>query len=112
MVADTITMAAKALKTEVFAAAVYDYLAAKYPNEATRKAFAEAAEMEKGHIIFWSDILKKRGVDVSSVKSGGSRLVLHKLSLWIIGKGLTLRMMENSARCSRPHGRSRARFPG
>ncbi len=96
MVADTITMAAKALQTEVFAAAVYDYLAAKYPNEATRKAFAEAAEMEKGHIIFWSDILKKRGVDITRVRSSGSRLALYKLSLWMIGKGLTLRMMENS----------------
>ena len=62
MVADTITMAAKALQTEVFAAAVYDYLAERYPNEATRKAFAEAAEMERGHIVFWSDILEeKRG---------------------------------------------------
>ena len=96
MVANTITIAAKALQTEVFAAAIYNYLAAKYPNEATRKAFAEAAEIERGHITFWSDILKKRGVDISRVRTGGSRLALYKLSLWIIGKGLTLRMMENS----------------
>jgi len=89
-------MATKALETEIFATAIYNYLAAKYPNETTRKAFAEAAEMEKGHIIFWSGILKKRGVDVSRVKSGGPRLALYKLSLWMIGRGLTLRMMENS----------------
>ena len=35
-------------------------------------------------------------MDVSKVRSGGSRLALYKLSLWMIGKGLTLRMMENS----------------
>jgi len=33
----------------------YDYLAAKYLNKAMSRAFAEAAKMEKGHIVFGSD---------------------------------------------------------
>ena len=90
-----ISIAQKALVTEMFAAAVYQHLAVKYQDTATGKAFNEVSAMEQRHIYFWSDFLHKRGVDTSSLRHSRIRFILHKLLLRIIGKGLTLRIMEN-----------------
>ncbi len=95
MIDDIISIARKALTTEMFAAAVYKHLAVKYKDTATGKAFSEVSEMERGHISFWSDFLHKRGVDTSLLRHSHIRFILHKLLLKIIGKGLTLRIMEN-----------------
>ena len=95
MAINTQNIAKKALEAEIFTAAIYDYLAAKYLNKAMSRAFAEVAEMEKGHIVFWSDFLRKRGADTTGVRSSSLRLTLYKLMLRIIGRRLTLRIIEN-----------------
>ncbi len=92
---DFISIARQALVTEKFAAAIYSYLAEKYKNTATGKAFSEVSEMERRHISFWSDFLQKRGIDTSSIGYSSINFILNKLLLRIIGKSLTLRIMEN-----------------
>jgi len=95
MTEDVIPIAQKALTTEMFAAAVYSHLAAKFKNIAIGKAFGEVSTMERNHILFWSGFLNKRGVDTSSFSHNRIRFILHKLLLKVIGKALTLRIMEN-----------------
>jgi VIT1/CCC1 family predicted Fe2+/Mn2+ transporter len=95
MTEDIISIARKALMTEMFAAAVYKHLAIKYKDTATGKAFRDVSEMEQGHIVFWSNFLHRRGVDTSLLRHSNIRFTFHKLLLKIIGKGLTLRIMEN-----------------
>jgi len=95
MAGDIILIARKALITEKFAAAVYKNLAVQYRNNTSGKAFNDVSEMEKKHVIFWSEFLNKRGVDTSLIRPGKTRIIFHKLLLKTIGKGLTLRIMEN-----------------
>jgi rubrerythrin len=94
MTANIISVAKEALVTEKFAAAVYKHLALKYKDNQGGKAFLEVSEMEKGHVLFWSDFLKKRSVDTTHLRHSNVRFILHKLLLRIIGKALTLRIME------------------
>lgn len=96
MAANTQNLAKKALETEIFVSAIYDYLAVKYPNEDMRRAFSEVAAMEKKHIAFWSDFLKNRGADITEIRPRGLRLSLYKLMLRIMGRELTLRIMGNN----------------
>ncbi len=91
---NTLEVARKALETEIFATAIYSHLANSYPEKATRKSFSEVVDMEKGHVTFWSDFLKRRGIEHVDLKPSGFRLMLYKLMFRLIGKGLTLRMME------------------
>ncbi|MFH1032571.1 MAG: VIT1/CCC1 transporter family protein [Chloroflexota bacterium] len=95
MTNDIIAIARKALLTEIFAAAVYNHLAVRYKDTPTGKAFSEVSEMERGHVLFWSSFLHDRGVDASLLRHSSMRFVLHKLLLRVIGKALTIRIMEN-----------------
>ncbi len=90
----TVYLAGKALETEIFAAAIYDYLATGYSDGNMRLTLAEIAKMEKGHVLFWSEFLKRRGVDTAGLKSPGLKLFLYKVMLKLIGRSLTLRIME------------------
>jgi VIT1/CCC1 family predicted Fe2+/Mn2+ transporter len=92
---DIISIARQALVTEKFAAAIYSHLAAKYKDSATGKAFNEVSKMERRHISFWSDFLRQRGVDASTIGYNHISLAINKLLLRIIGKSFTLRIMEN-----------------
>ncbi len=94
MTTDIISIARKALITEKFASAIYKHLAAKYKDTAIGKDFIEVSEMENGHILFWSDFLQRRGLDTASLKYSSLKFTTHKLMLKIIGKALTLRIME------------------
>ena len=96
MTAEIIKIAEKALETELFATAIYSYFAERYPEKTTSKTFAEMVEMEKWHSNFWTEFLKVRGVDKTMLKSSDFRLTLYKVMFRLIGKGLTLRMMETS----------------
>ncbi|MDD4859312.1 MAG: VIT1/CCC1 transporter family protein [Dehalococcoidales bacterium] len=96
MITDIAAIANKALETEIFAAAIYRHLADSYPDNNTRRAFQELGEMEKRHVKFWADFLKKRGIAVRTLKHSGLRLLLYKIMFRLIGRGLTLRMMETS----------------
>jgi VIT1/CCC1 family predicted Fe2+/Mn2+ transporter len=90
-----ITIAKQALITERFADAVYSHLAAKYKHTSTGKAFDEVSKMERRHISFWSEFLRARGVNPSKFGYSPVNLIFNKILLRIIGKALTLRIMEN-----------------
>ena len=94
MKSDIVKIAKRALETEIFATAIYGHLAASYPEKATRNTFHEMLDMEKRHCTFWSDFLKRRGEVSIASKPGILRLALYKFMFRIIGRGLTLRMME------------------
>ena len=92
---DTIKRARKALETEIFTTAIYQYLAG-YADKSLHGAFSEILAMEKEHIAFWSEFLEKRGIDTRRVRPSVLRLQLYKAMLRTLGKGLTLRIMETS----------------
>jgi VIT1/CCC1 family predicted Fe2+/Mn2+ transporter len=96
MISDIVGIAKKALETEIFAIAIYSHLADSYPEKPTRKTFREMVDMEKWHSSFWSDFLRRRGVDTKTPKPDTVRLILYKMMFRLIGRGLTLRMMEIS----------------
>ena len=96
MISDIVEVAWRALATELFATAIYRHLAEGYPERETRKAFRKMVGMEEWHTSFWTDFLMVRGVDPSGERPSRLRLALYKLMFRLVGRGLTLRMMEAS----------------
>ena len=96
MADDLLKAAGKALETEIFTDAIYGYLASSYPDKELREAFSGMMRMEKTHIAFWSDFLTRHGGSRVRLKPNGFRLVFYKIMLRVLGKELTLRLMEIS----------------
>jgi len=96
MKANTVNLAQKALKTEVFASAIYRYLALRETDNSSRQSFSQIAEMEYSHVNFWHTFLQSRGISNIRLKPDNLRLKMYWVMLRSIGRGLTLRLMETS----------------
>lgn len=77
-------------------AAVYKHLADNYPEKETRHSFDGIIVMEKTHVDFWSAFLLSHQAQAVKLSPGRLRLALYKLMFRILGKSLTLRILEIS----------------
>jgi vacuolar iron transporter family protein len=91
----TVQLAKRALETEILAVEIYRYLAKTSPDKSTQKAYSDLSDMEKGHVEYWTAFLTKRGINTSTVKPSGLHIWYHKMMLKILGRSLTLKIMEN-----------------
>jgi VIT1/CCC1 family predicted Fe2+/Mn2+ transporter len=94
MVVETYKAAVKALDTEVLVAAIYQHLAATYAEKGFRDSYSGIVAMERTHIAFWLNFLQKRREGAISTRPNGLWLFLYELLFGLLGKGLTLRIME------------------
>jgi VIT1/CCC1 family predicted Fe2+/Mn2+ transporter len=85
-------IAKSAIEMEVFAVSMYTYLAKKYPSLAD--SFLEFAGKESNHLIFWSNFLKKRKIDPHIRKPSQLKTATYQIAIHLLGRGLTLRLME------------------
>jgi len=83
-----------AIEMEVFAVSMYIYLAKKYPSLAD--SFLEFAGKESNHLIFWSNFLKKRKIEPHIQKPSQLKTTTYQIATHLLGRGLTLRLMERS----------------
>jgi VIT1/CCC1 family predicted Fe2+/Mn2+ transporter len=95
MIKTTVQLAKRALETEILAVAIYQHLAESSRDKVTQKAYSDLSQMERGHVDFWTTFLNKRGVDASRVKPASIHIWYHKMMLKVLGRGLTLKIMEN-----------------
>ena len=88
----------KALISELTSAKIYRKLAEMYKESKVSNKLIKIAEMEERHASFWTEFLKRRGVDVSKVKVSCIKVNLLALLFRIIGLSLALRVLEASER--------------
>jgi len=86
------SIALRAIEMEAFAVSLYTYLGKHYPSHS--EIFLQFAAKESNHIVYWRNLLKKRGVDKIQVRLDSVKVMGSKFAVRLLGSGLTLRMME------------------
>ena len=85
-------IAKKAIEMEAFAVSLYGYLSKLFPSQL--EVYLKFAGKESSHMAFWSNFIKKRGVEQFHVKPASLKLFSNKVAVRLLGSGLALRMME------------------
>ena len=89
-------IAVNSLKDELEATIIYGRLAKMHSDKPVSKKLAKIAEMEGRHVRFWSDFLRRRGIDPVKIKPSKLKIMLYTIIFRIIGLGLTLKLLEAS----------------
>lgn len=89
-------LARKALEEEILATSIYARLAKRFDGDPLGSKFKEISKMEGKHLEFWKSFLEKRGEGSSSNGILKLRLAGYGYMLAMLGRGLTLRIMETN----------------
>lgn len=91
-----IQQAVNSLINELEALIIYTYLSKKVKHAELAEKLARLAEIENGHIKFWNDFLRRRGVNPADFKVSKVKISLFKLMHKLLGVSLTIKLLENS----------------
>jgi len=83
----------KAISDEFFAMSIYTQIAKRFKGDPLGVKFDEIARMEGEHAVFWRTFFEKRGYAAPS-QIGKLKISFYDAVLRILGRGLTLRLME------------------
>jgi len=89
-------LAKKALEDEILATSIYAKLSKRFVQDPLGSKFHQISKMEGDHVRYWRSFLEKRGHDVTSIRVGKLKLMAYGYMPAILGRGLTLRVMEMS----------------
>jgi VIT1/CCC1 family predicted Fe2+/Mn2+ transporter len=91
-------IAKKSLKSEITVASIYSNLSRKFVGKEEGELFSRFAREEKGHVIFWRNFLKVRGIDPDVVRVNSTWVSFLSFIYGLLGIGLTLKIFEASER--------------
>lgn len=91
---DFISRVKAAYKDELESSIIYTLIANKLKNKPISDKLLRIARMEAVHAGFWARILRKKGIDPSTIKPSRRKIFIYKLLFLLIGFGLTLKLLE------------------